>query len=105
MKPQRVYENGYRGTEEFPEYIEHYLYFSLRKAADLAAEQLVRRGWTTRVLPAAVGDDWLVLATQPATGEEEMDEIYNSLAQFAESFNGTYDGWERPADFEDENVN
>jgi regulator of RNase E activity RraB len=52
-----------------------------------------------------VGDDWLVLATQPATGEEEMDEIYNSLAQFAESFNGTYDGWERPADFEDENVN
>ncbi len=105
MNRERVYENGYRSTKEFPEYIDHYIYFAIRKDADSAASQLVKRGWTTRVERSAADDDWLLLATQPATGNEEMEDIYFELCAFAEKFNGHYDGWERPADFEDECLN
>lgn len=105
MKAPRTYENGYRATEEFPEYIDHYLYFTAQKDADLAATKLLRRGWSTRVRQAATGDDWLLLATQPATGNEEMEDIYNELCSFAEELYGHYDGWERPVDDEDECLN
>lgn len=92
----RVFENGYAPTEEFPEYIDHYLYFPERSDAERAAVQLRRLGWKAEVRPAAVGPDWLALATQPATGEEEMGAIYDELSAFAKRFNGAYDGWERP---------
>ena len=71
MVRERVYENGYRATQEFPEYIDHYIYFSTQGDADSAAAELVKRGWPTRVGPSAGGEDWLLLATQPATGNEE----------------------------------
>jgi len=105
MKTQRIYENGYRATEQFPEYIDHFLYFPSQEAADSAATQLLKRAWSTRVCQAATRDDWLLLATQPATGNEEMEDIYNELCAFAEQFRGHYDGWERPADEEDESLN
>jgi Regulator of ribonuclease activity B len=96
MAQIRVFENGYTPTEEFPEYIDHYFYFPEHSDAERAAIHLRGRGWNTQVKPAAVGSDWLTLATQPATGEEEMGEIYDELSAFARWFNGAYDGWERP---------
>jgi Regulator of ribonuclease activity B len=96
MAPKRVYENGYVPTDKFPEYIEHYLYFPQRSNAERAALHLRERGWTTQVKPAAAGSDWLAFATQPATGEEDMDLIYDDLSAFAKRFKGVYDGWEHP---------
>jgi len=98
MKAQRIYENGYRATEQFPEYIDHFMYFPSQEQADGAANNLLNRGWSTRVCQAAKGDDWLLLATQPATGNEEMEDVYTELSAFAEQVHGHYDGWERPAD-------
>jgi hypothetical protein len=103
--PQRIYENGYVGTEEFPEYIDHYLYFPERSDAERAAVQLRKRGWNVEVRPAAVGPEWLAFATQPATGQEEMGDVYNELSAFARRFGGVYDGWERPMTEDDEYVN
>lgn len=105
MERERVYENGYRATKEFPEYIDHYIYFSTQRDADSAAAELVKRGLTTQVRLSAAGEDWLLLATQPATGNEEMEDIYCRFSEFAENFNGHYDGWERPADFGDDSLN
>ena len=104
MALPRIYDNGYVGTAEFPEYIDHYLYFPERSDAEQAAVHLRERGWKAQVMPAAVGSDWLALATQPATGEEEMGDNYDELSRFAEGFNGAYDGWERPMT-EDDPVN
>lgn len=103
MKAGRTYENGYRASEEFPEYIDHWFYFSAQVDAECAAARLRDRGWSTSIKPSASDTDWLVLATQPATGDEEMEEIYYDLSSFAERLRGHYDGWERPmdgADFE-----
>ena len=106
VKQHRTYDNGYHGTEHFPEYIDHYLYFPTQEQADLASAQLLLRGWLTRVSPAALGSDWLLLATQPATGEEEMGDLYQQLSDFAERCGGHYDGWERPMDDDgDESLN
>lgn len=96
MDSGRTFENGYKATEEYPEYIDHYLYFPRRSNAEGAAARLRERSWQTRVGPAAIGAEWLVLATQPATGDEDMEDIYFELTAFAAEFEGVYDGWERP---------
>ncbi len=96
MERGRTFKNGYRATDEFPEYIDHYFYFAAQSNAVKAAERLLERGWQTIVRPTAVGPTWLALATQPATGEEEMEDIYFELTAFAVEFDGEYDGWERP---------
>ncbi len=96
MERGRTFENGYKATEEYPEYIDHYLYFPAESNAAQAAERLRARGWNTKVCPAAIGTEWLALATQPATGEEDMEDIYSELTAFAAQFDGVYDGWERP---------
>ena len=96
MERGRTFENGYRATEEFPEYIDHYFYFSVQSDAERAAERLRTRAWTVQVGLSAGGQDWLALATQPATGEEDMGEIYFELTTLAAGLNGVYDGWERP---------
>jgi hypothetical protein len=38
----------------------------------------------------------LLLATQPATGDEDTGPIFDELTAFANQFNGIYDGYERP---------
>ena len=96
MERGRTFENGYRATEEFPEYIDHYFYFTTQTDAEKAAECLRDRSWKVAVGPAAVGEDWLALATQPATGDEDMEDVYFELTAFAAGFSGVYDGWERP---------
>ena len=96
MEKGRTFENGYKASEEFPEYIDHWFYFPLSPDAEMAAELLRQRGWSTKVDLGADGVDWLVLSTQPATGDEDMEDIFSELEALAERCNGTYDGYERP---------
>lgn len=98
MRQERTFDNGYEGTEEYPEYIDHYFYFPARSGALKMAERLRARGWSVKVLPAAVGAEWLALATQPATGDEDMGEIWVEFTALASRLGGNYDGWERPMD-------
>ena len=105
VKERRTYDNGYQGTEQFPEYIDHYFYFPTQKEAELASAQILQRGWFARVQPAALGSDWLLLATQPATGEEDIEQLYEQLSEFAELWGGHYDGYERPMEDDDSSLN
>jgi hypothetical protein len=59
MDHGRTFENGYKATEEYPEYIDHYLYFSELSNAEEEAERLRERGWQTQVGP---GSRWSRLA-------------------------------------------
>jgi hypothetical protein len=95
MQQGRVFENGYRASEEYPEYIDHWFYFAVKTNAERAAERLRRRGWHTQVVPSINGM-WLALATQPATGDEDTGPIFDELTAFAEKHHGVYDGYERP---------
>jgi hypothetical protein len=98
MEKGKTFENGYRASEEFPEYIDHWFYFPAWSDAEMAAEHLRERGWSTRVELGANGVDWLVLSTQPARGDEDMEDIFSELEALATKFNGSYDGYERPID-------
>jgi hypothetical protein len=44
MQKRKIFENGYMASEEFPEFIEHFLYFPRSSDAEMAAEQLRARG-------------------------------------------------------------
>jgi hypothetical protein len=101
---RRKFDNGYQGTDEYPEYIDHYLYFSTQADADSAAKLLLARGWRVTVTPSASGADWLALATQPARGAEDTGPLFVELTALASQFSGNYDGYERPAG-DEENFN
>jgi hypothetical protein len=95
MQEGRIFENGYRASKEYPEYIDHWFYFPSKADAEQAAERLLKRGWLTKIVET--GDlDWLLVATQPATGDEDTGPIFEELTAFAVQFNGIYDGYERP---------
>lgn len=98
MTNGNTFENGYIASEEFPEYIEHFFYFPRSSDAEMAAEQLRVRGWPTKVELGADDRDWLVLATQPARGDEDLIDTFPEMEDLATKFNGIYDGYERPAD-------
>jgi hypothetical protein len=98
MEKGKTFENGYIASEEFPEYIEHFFYFPRSSDAEMAAEQLRARGWPAKVELGADDRDWLVLATQPARGDEDLDDVFPEMEDLATKFSGTYDGYGRPAD-------
>lgn len=98
MKKGKTFENGYIASEEFPEYIEHFLYFPRSSDAEMAAEQLREQGWTAKVELGSDDRDWLVLATQPARGNEDLSDVFSEMEVLAAKFNGIYDGYGRPAD-------
>ncbi len=79
MAKEQSFENGYKPSEEFPEYIEHFLYFPRSSDAEMAAEQLRARGWSTKVDLGADDRDWLVLATQPAKGDEDLSDVFPEM--------------------------
>jgi hypothetical protein len=93
MEKGKTFENGYIASEEFPEYIEHFLYFPKSSDAEMAAEQLRGRGWSATVELGADDRDWLVLATQPARGDEDLEEAFPQIKDLAAKFNGIYDGY------------
>jgi hypothetical protein len=39
-----------------------------------------------------------VLATQPAKGDEDLNDVFPEMEDLAAKFNGIYDGYGRPAD-------
>jgi len=98
MQNGNTFEHGYRASEEFPEYIEHFFYFPKSSDAEMAAEQLRVRGWSAKVDLGAGDQDWLVLATQPAKGDEDLEDVFPEMEDLAAKFNGIYDGYGRPAD-------
>jgi|SRR6476646_910936 len=98
MQKGKTFENGYIASEEFPEYIEHFFYFPRSSDAEMAAEQLRTRGWSTKVELGADDRDWLLLATQPARGDEDLSDTFPEMEDLAAKFNGIYDGYGRPAD-------
>jgi hypothetical protein len=89
---------SYRATQKFPEYIDHWFYFPMNSDAEMAATSLRERGWSTRVELGADDTDWVLWATQPARGDEDMNVIYSDMDAVATKFNGTYDGFGRPMD-------
>jgi regulator of ribonuclease activity B len=97
MNNARIFENGYQGTEAYPEYVDHYFCFPTQSDADEASKLFLARGWRVLVTPGAAGTDWLALATQPAHGDEDMGPLWHELAKLASQFGGNYDGFERPA--------
>jgi len=98
MEKRKTFENGYIGSEEFPEYIEHFLYFPRSSDAEMAAVQRRARGWSAKVELGADDRDWLLLATQPARGDEDLSDEFLEMEQLAAKFNGIYDAYGRPAD-------
>ena len=98
MQNGNTFEHGYRASEEFPEYIEHFFYFPKSSDAEMAAEQLRVRGWSAKVDLGAGDQDWLVLATQPAKGDEDLEDVFPEMEDLAAKFNGIYGGYGRPAD-------
>ncbi len=98
MAKEQSFKNGYKPSEEFPEYIEHFLYFARSSDAEIAAAQLRARGWSTKVDLGADDRDWLVLATQPTRGDEDLSDVFPEMEELAAKFNGIYDGYGRPMD-------
>jgi hypothetical protein len=98
MAKEKSFENGYKASNEFPEYIEHFFYFPRSSDAETSAEQLRTRGWSTRVDLGADDRDWLLLATQPTRGDEDLSDTFPEMEDLAAKFNGIYDGYGRPAD-------
>jgi hypothetical protein len=98
MEKGRTFENGFRASEEFPEYIDHFFYFPMNSDAETAAASLRERGWSTRVELGADDTDWVLWATQPARGDEDMNDIYSDMDALATKFNGIDDGYGRPMD-------
>ncbi len=87
-----------RAEEAIPEpkaggTIEHYLYFSKKTRAKEAAKRLEAKGWLVEVRKGADGENWLVLAKQPAPICEDIEEIREELERLADELNGEYDGW------------
>ena len=98
MANEKTFENGYKASEEFPEYIDHFFYFPMNSDAEMASERLRERGWSITVELAPDDTNWLLWPTQPARGDEDMEDIFSELEAFAEKFNGIYDGYGRPMD-------
>jgi hypothetical protein len=76
-----------------PVFIDHYLYFPQRSNAERAAQRLRAKDWLVEVKQAAVGEDWLALAKQPAPIKDDIGEVRDELERLARELGGEYDGW------------
>lgn len=75
---------------------EHFFYFPEENNAKRAAERLRAKGWKVQISWSADTENWLVLATDPAPIEEELEALYHQLESLAEEFGGEYYGWGGP---------
>jgi len=76
---------------------DHFFFFPEKSRADIAAERLLKKGWSVQVTKAAGREDWLVCATDPMPNEEEFETQRQELESLAEELGGNYDGWGGPA--------
>lgn len=78
--------------------ITHYLYVSNPKVAKKLAKQLSREGFATSTRRGALGESWLVLATDTVVVDESIILKQRRLMEaFAAKVGGEYDGWEAAA--------
>jgi hypothetical protein len=72
-----------------------YLYFPAEADARLAQEELVGRGFSVEVDRAAMGTQWLCLATKKVAPQlAEISSLTSSLIELAKEYRGMFDGWE-----------
>jgi hypothetical protein len=94
---QAIAEFAEAGADmDAPHAIDHYLYVPDRGLAAKVAEELKRYGFSVEQRPAALGTNWLVLASH----KQLLTQPYLTLtrrfmeALIAEFGSGEYDGWE-----------
>lgn len=91
-------KNGHTPEPEWEmNFQDHFFYFPDKASADVAAERLLRKGWSVHVSQTPGRDDWSVIATDPMPNEEEFEEQRQELERLAEELGGKYDGWGGPA--------
>lgn len=78
--------------QEQAKVLDHYLYFPERMNAEKAARELRGKGWRAEVKMGADGENWLVLAKQPAP-TDDIEDTRDELERLADNFGGEYDGW------------
>lgn len=75
--------------------IDFYLYFPSREKAEIAGTKLAAEGFVAHIERAALGSDWLCLASKemlPAIAELVM--MRKTFSDFAGELGGKYDGFE-----------
>jgi hypothetical protein len=73
--------------------LEHFLYFPEKTHAKEAAKRLKAKGWAVEIRMGADGENWLVLAKQPASISAGIEKTREELERLAKDFHGEYDGW------------
>lgn len=76
--------------------IEHYLYFEIKRNADLVADRLRAKGWSAVVRMGGDGKNWLVLGQTHVSPAGDIEDVRNELEELALSLGGEYDGWGIP---------
>jgi len=80
---------------ELPHPLRHYLYVPDRPSAESAVASLRGEGFDAKVERAALGDQWLVLATHKMIPSlDAITAIRTRFEKLASGCNGEYDGWE-----------
>lgn len=91
-------KNGHAPEPEWEmNFRDHFFFFPDKSSADMAAERLLKKGWSVHVTRTDGRDDWSVIATDPMPNEEEFEEQRQELEKMAEELGGEYDGWGGPA--------
>jgi hypothetical protein len=72
-----------------------YLYVPTERAATEVGETLRTDGYDVEIRQAAVGDNWLCLATASLIPDAaDFDDIERLFTGLAQKFKGEFDGWE-----------
>jgi hypothetical protein len=80
---------------DLPHPVRHYVYVPNRSAAEDAGASLRKAGFEVEVSPAAMGDDWLILASHRVMlSEAEIASFRTRFEALAVELAGEYDGWE-----------
>jgi hypothetical protein len=78
-----------------PHTVSHYLYVPNKKAADVVAKELRRRGFRTEERLGADGLNWLVLSQHEVVPSDDLMATTRSVMEaLADEVDGEYDGWE-----------
>jgi hypothetical protein len=80
-----------------PHQIEFFVYLPSEEAAHKAADQIRSKGFGAKVDRAALGPNWLCLATKSMVPDlVTIEGIRSDFDRIARSLGGEYDGWGTP---------
>ena len=75
--------------------IDFYLYHPEKSGADQICNRLRTDGFRVTVREAALGDEWLCLASMSFVPSiNRLSEIREKFTELTDQFGGEYDGWE-----------